>query len=133
MSGVPGKPDAAQLIATVEAYFARVDSGDVEGTLELMTPDCYLEVTTAGVHHEGRETGVRGVFERRLEDVAEAWHGDFTHVADGGTGRVASRFAVRRLAKDGTRLQMDNINMFLFEGPLIKAISVWMSDENTLV
>ena len=125
--------DAAKLVEVVETYFARVDGGDIDGTLELMTPDCFLEVVTDKVRHEGRDDGVRGTFERRLEQVGEAWHGNFKHIVDVEQGRVGSRFDVNRTWKDGRSMSLDNINFFQFEGALIKSISVWMSNENTLL
>ncbi len=119
------------MVGRAEKYFAAVDRGDVPGTLELLSPSCVIEVLTDGARHEGREA-IGVMFERRLEGVAEAWHGNFRHLSDPEEGWLVARFDVRRTNIDGTKIAMDNINFFRFDGPLIQHITIWMSGENTL-
>ena len=126
------KPNAGQLIATAEAYFARVDEGDVPGVMALLTPNCMVEVVTHPISHDGA-AAIEAMFTRRLSGTRHAWHGNFVHVADAGAGRLTSRFDVKRTGTGGDERGMDNINMFEFDGPLISRISIWMSGENTLV
>lgn len=123
---------AEELVARAEHYFAAVDRGDVPGTLEVLSPDCVIVVRTDGVRHDGRDD-IGAMFERRLEGVSAAWHGNFRHLSDPEKGWVTSRFDVRRTNADGTKVEMDNINFFEFDGLLIKRITIWMSGENTLV
>ncbi len=123
---------ADEMVRQAERYFAAVDQGDVAGTLEVLSPDCVIVVRTDGVRHDGREA-IGAMFERRLEGVSTAWHGNFRHLSDTEKGWVTSRFDVRRTNADGRKVEMDNINFFEFEGPLIKRITIWMSGENTLV
>ncbi len=121
-------PSRQDLIKAVETYFARVDAGEVDTVVELMTPDVVLDVVNHRVRNEGK-AAVREVFRRRLESFANGWHGNFRHLADGDNGWVTSRFDVVRNFRDGRREEMSNINFFEFEGPLIKKISVWMSSQ----
>ena len=116
-----------ELIKKVETYFARVDAGELDTLVELMSPDVVLEVVTHGARNQGR-AAVREVFRRRLEAFNNGWHGNFKHLADTENGWVTSRFDVVRNYKDGRRDEMNNMNFFEFDGPLIRRISVWMSN-----
>jgi ketosteroid isomerase-like protein len=119
-------PSRQDLITAVETYFARVDAGEVDTVVDLMSPDVVLEVVTHRVRNAGK-AAVREVFRRRLDTFANGWHGNFRHVADAEKGWVTSRFDVVRNFRDGRREEMNNINFFEFEGRLIKKISIWMS------
>jgi ketosteroid isomerase-like protein len=122
-----GRPDAGELIACVEAYFASADRCDVAATLAAMAPDCVMEYLTEGLRYEGRDAGIKAYFEARARNVVKSWHGNFRHVADAAAGRVATRFAVRRTDKGGVERTGDNIDLFEFEGRRIKRITVWKS------
>lgn len=125
-------PDAEEMIAVAETYFARVDAGEVESVTELMTPDVVFEVVTHGVRIEGRDA-IAEMFRRRLEAFANGWHGNFRHLADPARGWLVSRFDVVRNHRDGRRDQMDNMNFFEFSGLRLRRISVWMAHpENSL-
>lgn len=119
-------PRKEDLIKTVETYFARVDAGEMDGVVELMTPDVTLEVVTHGASNSGK-AAVREVFRKRLDHFNNGWHGHFRHLADADKGWVTTRFDVVRNFKDGRREEMNNINFFEFDGPLIRRISVWMA------
>ncbi len=121
-----------EMVRQAERYFAAVDQGDVPGTLEVLSPDCVIQVLTDGARHDGHEA-IGEMFERRLGGVSVAWHGNFRHLCDTEQGWVTSRFDVRRTNADGGKVSMDNINFFEFDGLLIKRITIWMSGENTLV
>ena len=123
---------AQSMIDAIDRYFDTVDNGDVLGTLAELTPDCVISVITAGVSHEGRDAAIKTMFERRLETVNDAWHGNRRYVADPASGLASTRFDVRRTSTDGSKVAMDNINFFEFEGDKLRRISIWMSGENTL-
>jgi len=122
---------AQTMIDTIDRYFDTVDNGDVAGTLAELTPDCTISVITDGVVHDGRDA-IKAMFERRLESVDKAWHGNRRYVADPVSGLASTRFDVRRTSADGSKIAMDNINFFEFEGNQLRRISIWMSGENTL-
>ena len=126
------KRTAQTMIDAIDRYFDTVDNGDVAGTLVELTPDCVIAVVTDGIAHEGRDTAIKAMFERRLQSVDKAWHGNRRYVADPATGLASTRFDVRRTSSDGSKIAMDNINFFEFEGDKLRRISIWMSGENTL-
>lgn len=121
------KPSARELIDRVEAYFANADRCDVAGTLSDMAPDCVLEYLTEGLCYAGRDGAIKGYFEERACQVVKSWHGNFMHAADANSGRVATRFEVRRTDRGLAERSGDHINLFEFEGRRIKRISVWKS------
>ena len=109
----------------VEAYFAAVDRSDLAGILKTMAPECTMHYVSAGERYEGRDTGVKAYFEKRNAGCESSWHGDFWHVVDAPAGRVATRFGVRRTDKGQPERAGDNLNVFEFDGALIKRIHVW--------
>jgi hypothetical protein len=119
------KPSAVELTAQVEAYFACIDRSDLAGTLATMAPHCVIEYVTDGSRFEGRDAGVKAYFEQRNGNVLKSWHGNFTHAADPASGRVATRFSVRRTDRGAAERTGDNINFFQFEARLITRIAVW--------
>ena len=94
------KPSARELIDRVEAYFANADRCDVAATLSDMAPDCLLEYLTEGLCYAGRDGAIKTYFEERARQVVKSWHGNFMHAADANSGRVATRFEVRRTVNE---------------------------------
>ena len=114
-----------ELTDRVEAYFASVDRSDLAATLEIMTPECVIEYVSDGTRFEGRDEGVKAYFEKRNANVLKSWHGNFRHTVDAASGRVATRFDVRRTDRDVPERTGDNINLFEFDGERIRRIAVW--------
>jgi len=121
-----------ELTALVEAYFARVDAMDLDGTLALLTPDCVFRIVTGGVEHRGRDTGVRTMFERLFAGHRSVWHGDFHHVADSEADAVATRFRVVNVDRVGRRSELENCNFFRVAEGRFASATIYMSGENTL-
>ena len=94
---------------------------DAEGRLSVQVN------ATEGERYEGRDTGVKAYFEARAKKVAKSWHGEYVHTVDVENGRVATRFAVRRTDEGKAERTGDNINLFQFDGRLIRRVSVWRS------
>ena len=109
----------------VEAYFASSDRSDLAATLDTMASDCVIEYVTDGSRFEGRDEGVKAYFEQRNALVLKSWHGNFRHAADAASGRVATRFDVRRTDRGVPERTGDNMNLFEFEGGRIRRIAVW--------
>ena len=86
--------DAPALQALVERYFAAVDRMDVAATLACFAPHARFGIANHGVHYQGRDGELRGMYERLNARYARVWHGDFDHVIDVPRQRVASRFRV---------------------------------------
>jgi ketosteroid isomerase-like protein len=122
----------AQLIALVETYFAAVDRKDVAGTLACFTPSARFGIANHGVFYDGRDTEVRGMYERLNERYAQVWHGDFTHTVDVAAQRIASRFRVENVNHQGEKLVKNNCNFFELKDGLFAAVFVYMTGENSL-
>lgn len=124
--------DALQLQALVERYFSAVDRGDLAATLACFAPDCRFGIANHGVYYQGRDTELRGMYERLGSRYARVWHGDFDHVIDVPNQRVASRFRVENTTHAGELLHKNNCNFFEVRDGLFVQVSVYMSGENSL-
>ncbi|MGE0314423.1 MAG: nuclear transport factor 2 family protein [Lautropia sp.] len=125
MSRSSVQPSATALVDIIEAYFAAVDRDDIAAILSTMTADCVLEYRTLGKVCAGRDTGIRDYFTARGAQVESSWHGNTQHTVDTSAARVATRFDLRRVDRDGIEQTGDNLNLFEFEGARIRRISVW--------
>lgn len=123
--------DAPALRAMVEAYFAAVDRKDLAVTLAFFTPDARFTVATFDVTYDGRDSGIRGMFERLFERYEGIWHGGFEHVAQ-PPGRIATRFSVENRGADGQIQRKRNANFFRLRGHLFDEVHVYMSGDNSL-
>ena len=121
-----------ELSDLAEQYFAAVDAMDWEGIRNTLTEDCSVEIRTHGIKHEGREEGVRKMFEGLFEKYHKVWHGEFHHVCDVERQKVASQFQVLNTLEDGSTRTKTNCNFFEARGGLFYKITIYMSGENTL-
>lgn len=115
-------------------YFANVDRKNIEGVLECFHPDAVFTIQSAFSTHEGRDTGIRKMFENLFEKYSEVLHKDFRHVVDPEGECCASRFNVENVsARDGAKTHLSNCNFFYLEGDRFKQVYVYMSSgANTL-
>lgn len=132
MSQVPIRLDAPQLQALVERYFAAVDRKDLAATLACFAPAARFGIANHGVYYQGRDTEVRGMYERLGSRYARVWHGDFEHVIDVPHQRVASRFRVENTTHAGELLHKNNCNFFEVQDGLFVQVLVYMSGDNSL-
>jgi ketosteroid isomerase-like protein len=123
--------DRARLVQLAEAYFAAVDRMDLAATLACFTPDACFTIATYNTVYRGRDTEIRGMFERLNARYAKVWHGNFDHVAQ-GPDRIASRFRVENLGFDQQTLVKNNCNFFRLRGDLFDEVFVYMSGDNSL-
>ncbi len=121
----------ARLVQLAERYFAAVDRMDLGATLACFAPDARFTIATFGTLYEGRDTQLRGMFERLNGRYARVWHGDFDHVVD-APDRIASRFRVENTSFEGGLLVKNNCNFFRLRGDLFTEVFVYMSGENSL-
>ena len=63
-------------------YFDKVDRKDLGGVLRTFTPSAAFTIQSAFTTHEGRDTGIRKMFENLFENYKIIVHKDFTHVVD---------------------------------------------------
>ncbi len=121
----------ARLIRLAETYFAAVDRMDLAATLACFAPDACFTIATYNTAYNGRDTAIRGMFERLNTRYARVWHGDFDHVVQ-GPDRIASRFRVENLGFDKQTLVKNNCNFFRLRGDLFAEVFVYMSGDNSL-
>jgi hypothetical protein len=131
-STADGALDPAGMQALVERYFAAVDSKDLAATLACFAPDARFGIANHGVFYEGRDSGLRGMFERLNGRYARVWHGDFDHLFDLPAQRVASRFRVENTTHEGQLLHKNNCNFFWMRGAVFSQVLVYMSGDNSL-
>ena len=124
-------PDRPRLCALVERYFDAVDRMDLPATLAFFSADAQVTVATFDTVYQGRDDGIRGMYERLFARYASVWHGDFDHVVD-GPERIASRFTVRNRSVDGAVTVKHNCNFFRLQGERIVEMGVYMSGDNSL-
>lgn len=121
----------ARLIRLAEAYFAAVDRMDLAGTLACFTADARFTIATYNTVYCGRDTEIRGMFERLNARYAKVWHGNFDHVVQ-APDRIASRFRVENLSFEKQTLVKNNCNFFRLRGDLFEEVFVYMSGDNSL-
>jgi hypothetical protein len=131
-STADGALDPAGMQALVERYFAAVDRKDLAATLACFAPDARFGIANHGVFYEGRDSGLRGMFERLNGRYARVWHGDFDHLFDLPAQRVASRFRVENTTHEGQLLHKNNCNFFWLRGGVFSQVLVYMSGDNSL-
>lgn len=124
-------PDTQRLVALAEHYFAAVDRMDLDATLACFVPDARFTIATFDTVYEGRDGGIRAMFERLNTRYARVWHGDFDHVVQ-APDRIASRFRVENRTFDGQTLVKNNCNFFALRGDLFSEVFVYMSGDNSL-
>ena len=124
--------DTQTLIRNAEGYFAAVDRQDVAGALAFLAPDVRFVVATFDTVYSGRDTEVRGMFERLFARYARVWHGDFDHVVQ-PPSRLACRFRVENTGADGHVVRKNNCNFFRARADgLFDEVFVYMSGDNAL-
>lgn len=123
--------DSAELIALIERYFASVDRMDIDATLACFEPDATFTIATFDTVYRGRDTGIRGMFERLNSRYSRVWHGNFDHVVQ-TPNRVASQFRVENTMLDGSLRVKNNCNFFSVRGARFESVQVYMSGDNSL-
>lgn len=124
-------PSNSPLAELVENYFAAVDRMDLAATLARFGADAVVTIATFDVCYRGRDTEIRGMYERLFARYAQVWHGDFDHVV-ARPARIASQFTVRNLSHRGISTEKHNCNFFALRGDLIQTMAVYMSGDNSL-
>lgn len=117
------------VVNLVERYFSCVDNNDLEGVLDCFTEDAVFTIQSAHAVHEGRDTGIRQMFEELFATYKPRMrHIHFTHVADPENNRVASQFTVELTDTEGTEVTLTNANFFYLRDLRFQRVFVYMSD-----
>ena len=117
----------------VNKYFANVDRHNMQPVLDCFTSDAIFTIQSAFTDHEGRDTGIRRMFETFFATYKTSVHKDFHHVPDVDNGAIASQFNVYLQESDGKETRMSNCNFFYLENGKFKRVYVYMSGPNVLV
>ena len=125
------KLNEAQLMALVEAYFAAVDRKDLAASLSFFASDASFTIATFQTTFRGRDTEIRGVFERLFSRYDTIYHGDFEHFVV-SPERIACRFEVRNGKAGQPTAHKSNANFFKLQGGLFQDVFVYMSGDNSL-
>lgn len=113
-------------------YFANVDRKELQSVLDCFQEDAFLTVQTASITHEGRDDGIRKMFETLYESYESIWHGEFEHTVDVEGERISSRFTVHLKDNEQGKVELRNCNFWYFEDGKFKRVFVFMSGENVL-
>jgi len=114
-------------------YFDGVDNFDMDKVLDCFHDDAVLTEVTSMTVHEGRETGIRTMFEGLFEAHSRIWHGNFVHTADVEEQAICSQFSVEvtPMGQD-QELRYENCNRFYLSDGKFSRVFVYMSGENLL-
>lgn len=116
-------------------YFDSVDNKRLDGIIGCFAEDGFIHEMTSNTKHEGRDNGVKAMFERLCADNGRIWHGNFVHTVDVENRSICSQFSVEIEPKElGSEEQRyENCNRFyLDENGKFKRVYVYMSGSNLL-
>ena len=113
-------------------YFANVDKKNMDGVLANFHDNATLTVPTDPIVHEGREQGIRQMFQTLFDSYVAIWHGDFECTADEATQSIAARFNVYLKTEDGSEIKLTNCNFWYVEDGKFSRVFVFMSGPNVL-
>lgn len=114
-------------------YFHGVDKCDMDMVLDCFHEDAVLTEVTSMTVHEGRDEGIRRMFEGLFDAHSRIWHGNFVHTADTESEAICSQFSVEVTPKEtGQELRYENCNRFYLKDGKFSRVFVYMSGENLL-
>lgn len=114
-------------------YFDGVDNYDMEKVLDCFHEDAVLTEVTSMTVHEGREAGIRTMFEGLFGAHSRIWHGNFVHTVDVKEEAICSQFSVEVTPKgQEEELRYENCNRFYLKDGKFNRVFVYMSGENLL-
>lgn len=118
-------------LATMD-YFANVDKKNMDGVLANFHEDATLTVPTDPIVHEGRDQGIRKMFQNLFDSYVDIWHGDFECTVDEKEQSIAARFNVYLKTEDGGEIKLTNCNFWYVENGKFSRVFVFMSGPNVL-
>lgn len=114
-------------------YFDGVDNYNLDQVLDCFHEDAVLTEVTSMTVHEGRDQGIRKMFEGLFDAHSRIWHGNFVHTADTANEAICSQFSVEVTPKGADEeLRYENCNRFYLKDGKFTRVFVYMSGENLL-
>lgn len=124
--------DRSTHIATVEAYFTALDARRLDDVLTFFNEDAVFTVQSAFVVCEGRDTGIRAMFEQFLDTYESILHTDFEHIVDSAANAISSRFRVELDDRRGNHETKQSVNQWYCRNDRFQRVYVWISGDNVL-
>ncbi len=132
--GPDGLPPYEYYIDIVtKRYFHGVDNKQLDLILDCFHDDAILHEMTSDTRHEGRDAGIRRMFEDLLRNNDRIWHGNFAHTVDVARQSVCSQFTVEIVPAGEELKRYENCNRFYLDRGRFSRVHVYMSGENLLV
>ena len=115
-------------------YFHSVDNNNLAGILDCFAADAFLHEMTSDTRHDGRDEGIKAMFERLLADNRRIWHGNFVHTVDVEQQAICSQFSVEIEPEDRgfEEQRYENCNRFYLRDGKFTRVFVYMSGANLL-
>lgn len=114
-------------------YFHGVDNKRLDLVLDTFHPDAFIHEMTSDTLHEGRDAGIKAMFEGLFSDNGRIWHGNFVHTVDTDRQSICSQFSVEIAPKAmNEELRYENCNRFYLRDGKFSRVYVYMSGENLL-
>ena len=114
-------------------YFDGVDNYNLDQVLDCFHEDAVLTEVTSNTVHEGRDAGIRTMFEGLFDAHSRIWHGNFVHTASPESEAICSQFSVEVTPKGSDEeLRYENCNRFYLKDGKFTRVFVYMSGENLL-
>lgn len=118
-------------MATMD-YFANVDKKNMDGVLANFHENATFTIPTDPIVHEGRDQGIRAMFQNLFDSYVDVWHGDFECTVDEDAQSISARFNVYLKTEDGTEIKLTNCNFWYVEDGKFSRVFVFMSGPNVL-
>ena len=119
-------------IDATEGYFAAVDAKRLDDTLAYFNKDAVFTIQSGFVSYEGRDNGIREMYERFFESYKWFEHLEFEHIVDSVAQACTSRFRVELEDVEGNRDTKRSVNQWYFRDGRFQRVFVWISGDNVL-
>lgn len=118
----------------VSKYFGRVDHKNLGAVLRTFALGAVFTIQSAFTTYEGRDTGIKKMFENLSENYEVIVHKEFVQVVDTENNACSAQFNVELTDAAGKLTKMSNRNFFyLDDDGKFKRVFVYMSSPNVLV
>jgi len=132
--GPDGKPCYEYYVDIVtKRYFHGVDNKLLPLILDCFHAGAWLHEMTSNTRHEGRDTGIRTMFEKLLANNGRIWHGNFVHTVDIEREAICSQFSVEIEPNGEAPRRYENCNRFYLRDGRFERVCVYMSGANVLL
>jgi steroid delta-isomerase-like uncharacterized protein len=122
-------PQAEVTVETLEAFSEAWNRHDVDALMRFMSDDCVFETAAGpaacGTRHVGREA-VRAAFAAAWQAFPDAQWRNASHFVAGDRG--VSQWTFTGTAADGSRIEVDGVDVFTFSRGLIQVKNAFRKD-----